>query len=218
MVPACTDIGGQIGTIERTYDCTAEIYPNGFNHDITIVKPASLTTVEEIKSPIENLGWLSRESWASLRQRTLALKILGNTELHRYTKCIKCNLPSEASIVGEGIFFNQSAAVGAKSLKDHDVSTWIRLVSRAVLYRVSPDFDPPNGYSGIALYAEGIREDGTHGLGVVGLQSFVQRSGHPQSFNMPEGPAMEQRLKTGRIAFYGAFQVPDELRREYTIM
>jgi hypothetical protein len=68
------------------------------------------------------------------------------------------------------------------------------------------------------LYADGFREDRTFGPGVVGLQSFVQRSGHPQNFNMPEGPAMEQRLKTGRIAFYGAFQLPDELRKEYTIM
>lgn len=90
-------------------------------------------------------------------------------------------------------------------------------MSRAVLYRVNPDFNPPNGYSGIALYADGKREDGSHGPGVVGFQSFVQRSGHPQSFNMPEGPAMEQRLRTGRIAFYGAFQVPEELRKEYQI-
>lgn len=183
-----------------------------------MLKPTSTAAIEEVKSPVADLGWLSREAWSSLRQRTSALKILGTTELHRNAKCIKCNLPSEASIVGEGIFFNQSAASGTKSPKDQDVSTWSRLVSRAVLYRVSPDFDPPNGYSGIALYADGKREDGTHGPGVVGFQSFVQRSGHPQSFNMPEGPAMEQRLRTGRIAFYGAFQVPEELRKEYTIM
>jgi hypothetical protein len=183
-----------------------------------MIKPVSTTAIEEVKSPVADLGWLSREAWSSLRQRTSNLKVLGTTEINRVGKCIKCNLPSEASIVGEGIFFNQSAAAGSKLPKDQDVSTWSKLVSRAVLYRISPDFDPPNGYSGIALYADGVREDGTQGPGVVGLQSFVQRSGHPQNFNMPEGPAMEQRLRTGRIAFYGAFQLPDELRKDYTIM
>lgn len=183
-----------------------------------MIKPTSAAAVENVSSPVADLGWLSREAWSSLRQRTSILKVLGTTEINRNVKCIKCNLPSEVSVVGEGIFFNQSAAAGSKLPKDQDVSTWSRLVSRAVLYRVSPDFDPPHGYSGIALYANGSREDGTRGPGVVGLQSFVQRSGHPQSFNMPEGPAMEQRLRTGRIAFYGAFQVPDELRKEYTIM
>lgn len=87
-----------------------------------------------------------------------------------------------------------------------------------MLYRVNPDFNPPSGHSGIALYAEGMREDGTRGPGIVGFQSFVQRSDHPQKFNMPEGPHLERRLKEGRVAFYGAFQVPDELRKEYTIL
>lgn len=97
------------------------------------------------------------------------------------------------------------------------MSTWKDLVSRAVLYRVYPDFDPPNGYSGVALYAEGMREDGTEGPGVVGFQSFVQRSGHVQNFEM-EGGALEKRLKLGRVAFYGAFQVPEGLRKEFGIV
>jgi hypothetical protein len=134
------------------------------------------------------------------------------------TKCIKCNTRSETSIVGEGIFFNQIAAAGAKPTKGHDLATREQFVSRAVLYRVNPDFSPSSGHSGMALYAEGVREDGTHGPGIVGFQSFVQRSDHPQKFNMPEGPHLERRLKEGRVAFYGAFQVPDELRTEYSIM
>lgn len=120
--------------------------------------------------------------------------------------------------MGEGIFLNQSAATGANPFRDHDEHTWNKLVSRAVLYRVSPEFDPPNGSSGIALYANGLREDGSYGPGVVGLQSFVQRSGYPQNFNMSEGQAMDQRLRTGRIAFYGAFQIPDDLRTNYRII
>jgi hypothetical protein len=54
-------------------------------------------------------------------------------------------------------------------------------VSRALLYRVYPDLAPPKGHSGTALYADGVGEDGSQGPGIVGFQSFVQRSGHVQN-------------------------------------
>jgi hypothetical protein len=169
--------------------------------------------VRDITSPIENIGWLNRASWASLRQQTSPVKILAPTEDHRSAKSIKCSRPSDILVVGEGISLNQKvAAGGSKTLKEHDASTWKELVSRALLYRVYPDFDPPNGYSGIALYADGVREDGTEGPGIVGFQSFVQRSGHVQSFEM-EGSALERRLQLGRVAFYGAFEIPANMKQ-----
>ncbi|KAF2681618.1 hypothetical protein K458DRAFT_420388 [Lentithecium fluviatile CBS 122367] len=204
----------RIGTINQTFDKEAEIYPNGFDHDITLIKPANTATVKDIASPLPDLGWLSLSSWHSLRQRSAHLKILGPTETHRASKTLKSSRPSEVLVVGEGIFLNQASS---KPTRDHDIATWKDLVSRAVLYRVYPDFDPPNGYSGVALYAEGTREDGTEGPGVVGFQSFVQRSGHVQSFEM-EGGALEKRLKLGRVAFYGAFMVPEALKREYGVV
>jgi hypothetical protein len=208
----------KIGIIDESFDKEAEIYPNGFHHDVTLVKPATAASVRDIASPINGLGWLDRESWSSLRQQTAAVKILGPTEAHRSAKSIKCSRPSEILVVGEGIFLNQTATTGnSKSLKDHDMSTWKNLVSRALLYRMYPDFDPPNGYSGVALYADGTREDGTTGPGIVGFQSFVQRSGHVQNYSM-EGPALEKRLQLGRVAFYGAFEVPAGLKREYSIV
>ena len=177
------------------------------------MKPDDPTAVRDIVSPVNDVGWLHHRSWASLLQQTFAVKFLGPYERHRTAKSTKCSRPSE---VGEGIFRNQTAAAGSKPLKDHDISTWKDLVSRALLYRVHPDLDPPNGYSGIALYADGVRHDGSEGPGIVGFQSFVQRSGHVQSFDM-EGYALDRRLKLGRIAFYGAFEVPEELKRMYTI-
>ncbi|KAF2825695.1 hypothetical protein CC86DRAFT_293828 [Ophiobolus disseminans] len=208
----------KIGTVAKTFDEEADIYPNGFHHDVTLIKPASAASVKDILSPMADLGWLNRKSWNSLRQHPSTVKILGPTEVHRSAKSIKCSRPSEILVVGEGIFLNQTAAAGnSKSLKDHDMSIWKTLISRAVLYRVYPDFDPPSGYSGVALYADGTREDGTPGPGIVGFQSFVQRSGHVQNFNM-EGPALDRRLQLGRVAFYGAFEVPEELKREYTIV
>lgn len=161
-----------------------------------------------------DIGWLSHEGWKSLRQKTSAVKILGETENHRSAKSLKTNLPSEVLVVGKGIFLNYSAA--GKPSKEHDLTSWESLVSRALLYRVHPDFDPPNGYSGIALYADGVREDQTTGPGIVGFQSFVQRCGHVQRYDM-EGGALEQRLSRGQVAFYGAFQVPKALRTEYVV-
>jgi hypothetical protein len=169
--------------------------------------------VKDILSLVAGLGWLNQDSWALLRQQTTTVKILADTESTRSGKSIKCSCPSEVLVVGEGIFLNQKAAAGGlKNLKDHDASTWKELVSRALLYRVYPDFDPPNGHSGTTLYANGVREDGTEGPGVVGFQSFVQRSGHVQNFEM-EGSALERRLQLGRVAFYGAFEVPAELKQ-----
>ncbi|CAN9279062.1 unnamed protein product [Alternaria sp. RS040] len=203
----------KIGTIAKTFDTEVKLYPAGFKHDITLIKPSSPAVVEDVASPVANLGWLHQNSWSSLRQQTSTVKILADTESTQSGKSIKCSRPSDVLVVGEGIFLNQKAAAGSsKSLKDHDASTWKDFVSRALLYRVYPDFDPPNGHSGTAMYADGVREDGTEGPGIVGFQSFVQRCGKVQSFDM-EGSALEQRLKLGVVAFYGAFEVPAELKK-----
>ncbi|KAL1606342.1 hypothetical protein SLS60_003744 [Paraconiothyrium brasiliense] len=204
----------QIGTIHQTFDQEAETYPTGFKHDMTLIKPNNPSNMNDITSPIQDLGWLSRSSWHTLRQQLSSVKLLPLTDSCRPAKTIRCSTPSQVLVVGEGIFLNHKAA---QPTRDQDISTWKDLVSRAVLYRVYPDFDPPTGYSGIALYAEGVREDGTEGPGVVGFQSFVQRSGHVQNFDM-EGGALDKRLKLGRVAFYGAFEIPDEVKRHYRIL
>lgn len=156
------------------------------------------------------MGWLSRSAWASLREEALPVRLLGPTESHRNAKTLRCPHDSEATVVGTGIFLNVQES-GSKVLKELDRSVWRKMVSRAVLYRVSPDFSPPSGYSGIALYADGTRQDGSKGPGIVGFQSFVQRASLKRNFEV-EGKYLEDRLATGRIAFYGTFQIPDELR------
>ncbi|KAF2999697.1 hypothetical protein E8E13_002760 [Curvularia kusanoi] len=140
----------RIGHVEKSYDVEVGLYPDGFKYDCALIKPQNASFIQDVKSPIADMGWLSRDSWSSLRQQTSTVKILGRTESHRNAKSVKCHLCSDVLIVGEGIFLNQTMAAG-KPLKDHSRSTWESLVSRAVLYRVSPDFDPPTGYSGIAL-------------------------------------------------------------------
>jgi len=210
----------RMGTVHHPFDLKDELghYPKGFQHDITLISPTTLHSVKDIKSPISGMGWLNREAWNALRHNSSAMKFLSTDQDHRKVKTLQCRGPSEIAVIGEGIFLNKNASLGGrKGWQDHDLMTWEKLVSRAVLYRVCPDLDPPNGYSGTALYAEGMRSDGTVGPGIVGFQSFVQRSGQPQNFAI-EGKALGERLKRGLVAFYGAFQVPDELQREFVVV
>jgi hypothetical protein len=54
------------------------------------------------------------------------------------------------------------------------------------------DTNPPNGYSGVALYSDGTRQDGTEGPpGAIGFQNFAQRIGNVQNLDM-EGRALEE--------------------------
>jgi hypothetical protein len=206
----------KIGTIEKTYDPTAGHYPDGFDHDITLVKPTNPTTISSVVSPKQGLGWMSREGWNILKRSTANVRFLGSAENHRNARTFSAGMPSEIRIIGAGILLNQKKTVHPS--RHHDEQTWNTMISRSVLYRVHPNFDPPTGYSGVALYADrGQREDGSEGPAIIGFQSFVQMSGNVQNFHM-EGPAFQYRLQEGRIAFYGAFQIPDEIKREYTIL
>ncbi|KAF2751324.1 hypothetical protein M011DRAFT_473818 [Sporormia fimetaria CBS 119925] len=203
----------KVGTVEKSFDPAPQIYPEGFEHDITLIRPTEAGSVQALQPPIPKLEWLSSKEWHSFRQQVTAVKLLEDTDSLRAAKTIKTNLPSEVMIVGEGIFLNHAAS---KPVRTHHPSVWESMISRAVLYRVYPDFDSPNGHSSTALYTDDLREDRTRRLAVIGFQSFVQRSGVPQYYEM-EGAPPKERLKTGRVAFYGAFQVPEALK-EFNII
>ncbi|PSN66423.1 hypothetical protein BS50DRAFT_635541 [Corynespora cassiicola Philippines] len=208
----------KIGDIAKTFDQKAGYYPDGFYHDVTLVKPADEASTSSILSPIPNLGWINKSVHGTFRHRSQHIRFLGDVSgLHsdRRAKTLKTNTYSEALIVGQGVLRNQANFDESSIETEFGYSKWSELISTSILYRVAPDFDPPNGYSGIALCADGERQDGTEGPGVLGFQSFVQRSGAVQNFNM-EGDALAARLKHGRVAFYGAYPVPEELK-EYAI-
>ncbi|KAJ4330286.1 hypothetical protein N0V87_010131 [Didymella glomerata] len=57
----------KIGVIEKSFDQAAEYYPTGFDHDITLIKPGPAAPIADIKCPTEDIGWLSRGGWSSLR-------------------------------------------------------------------------------------------------------------------------------------------------------
>ncbi|KAH4023843.1 hypothetical protein HBH70_077020 [Parastagonospora nodorum] len=207
----------KVGVVERTFDPGAATYPNGFSHDISVIKPHDWATFAQVVSPISDLGWLSHKSWSSLCQRTSSLRILGPTGLDRTAKTLKSNLLSQVECIGKGIFRNQQESSGTKPDLRVGLGDWKDMISVALLYRVNPKFDPPYGYSGIALVADGVREDSTEGPGIVGFQSFVQHSDVTQVYS-EDGGKLSDRLEKGVVAFYGAFEVPEQLKVNYKIL
>jgi hypothetical protein len=203
--------------LERTFDPDATAFPNGFKHDVTIIKPDNAALVKRIVSPVSGLGWLSHKSWSSLCRNTSSIRFLASTGPNRRAKTLETRLPSHVESVGRGMFRNQERPHGFRSDRRIDLATWKDMISIAVLYRVDPKFDPPNGYSGTALLSDGIREDGSKGPGVVGFQSFVQHSDVTQEYNK-DGSVLNELLEKGLVAFYGAFEVPETLKKEYTIV
>jgi hypothetical protein len=171
---------------------------------------------KQIVSPIRGLGWLNHKSWSSLCQHTSSIRFLALGDLEHSAKTLETSLPSKIETVGRGIFRNQEPH-DHKSDREIKLAAWKDMISIAVLYRVDPKFDPPYGYSGVAIIADGIREDDTEGPGIAGFQSFVQHSDVNQVYKQ-DGGALNELLEKGLVAFYGAFEVPEQLRKEYTIM
>lgn len=133
-------------------------------------------------------------------------------------------------MVGQGIFCNRqnsrrsrfrnplSRKGKEREGEEEDVASCKRLVARSVLYRVHPDFSPRTGQSGnpICLRGEASFGGAPKPAKVIGFASFVQMAEDPQHYGM-EGEPLYKRLEKGRVAFYGAFQVPSEMRENYTI-
>lgn len=137
-------------------------------------------------------------------------------------------------MVGQGIFriqqqsrkrssFLGSLSSGSSSSRAQDPrddpSTWTSLVARSILYRVHPDYPARGGQSGVpvCVVSEGADEAAPRSVKVAGFASFVQMVSDVQKYDL-EGDKLYKRLQEGRVAFYGAFQVPQELREGYQIL
>lgn len=140
-------------------------------------------------------------------------------------------------MVGQGIFriqqqsrrrssFLGSFSAGPSSSRTQDPrddpSTWTSLVARSILYRVHPDYPVRGGQSGVPVCVVDESTGGTASrrTKVAGFASFVQMVSmvsDVQKYDL-EGDKLCKRLQEGRVAFYGAFQVPRELREGYQIL
>jgi hypothetical protein len=125
-------------------------------------------------------------------------------------------------IVGEGVFkskYRSKYGEDPVHLDQDEVRKWAHLAARCILYRVAPELDPPTSYSGMVLYTEGQRQDRTVGPAVVGLQSFVQYTGTQVQPRLDmEEADLKPDLRDGFINFYGAFEVPEQLRANHRIL
>lgn len=113
---------------------------------------------------------------------------------------------------------------------DHEAQLWEKQAARMVLYRTRDvDLSKALGMSGAAIVAERTREG--HSVkewAVAGFQSFVQPANYaPLPFMTEERTSelakesednLRKALRSGTVAFYGAFSVPQELQEKHTII
>jgi hypothetical protein len=113
-----------------------------------------------------------------------------------------------------GIWHNFFAPKTASDTYDKFAS-FKTAVTRSLLYRVSPSYDESGGESGKAVC---VVEPGGTKLKILGFQSFAQdaMAGCIQHFS-EDGHMLLDSIKEGRVAFYGAFPVPDEMINEHEI-
>ncbi|KAF2176019.1 hypothetical protein K469DRAFT_608551, partial [Zopfia rhizophila CBS 207.26] len=117
-------------------------------------------------------------------------------------------------IVGQGIFLNiKHSRPLRQRLK---ARKWSTFVSRAILYRVDPDFEEPRANSGTAVC---IINGSTETHKVAGFQSFIQGVSGNSTYEMDDDlDLFNKMLESGKVAFYGAFQVPPRLRENHFIV
>lgn len=114
-----------------------------------------------------------------------------------------------------------------------EVDFWSNQVARCVLYRTKPPLENPWGMSGAVVVADMANDkSGQSDLVVVGFHSFLQpdrpRAHIPDKLpllteesDLKEVTFLETKLREsleeGEVVFYGAFQVPNDLRDHHYI-
>jgi hypothetical protein len=63
--------------VAEVFDSDPGVWPQGYEHDISLLT-CDDNLVEDVNSPVPDLGWLSRDGWNLLRQKPGNLKALGN--------------------------------------------------------------------------------------------------------------------------------------------
>jgi hypothetical protein len=105
---------------------------------------------------------------------------------------------------------------GKKSDTETSAEVWTGTVARSVLYRVNSSSMPPGALSGTAVCMREQLGDGTLCAKVAGFSSWAQPATYTK-FDI-DGPRLYSRLEDRRVAFFGAFQAPPELRENHRIV
>ncbi|KAK0750078.1 hypothetical protein B0T18DRAFT_408194 [Schizothecium vesticola] len=228
----------QLGEIARVYDPSPQTFPLGFAHDISLVKVTQvhmpLTTTPTTTTP--SLTWMDRREWADIKYNSRNLALLQSGHDVEEAKSIGI-VESRCQMVGQGIFRLQqqsrrrrlfgSSGIPNNGASRDELDGWTSLVARSILFRVRQDgAGAPRGsttksgdawQSGTPVCV--VREDGTLSgiIKIAGFASFAQPVSDVQRYEL-EGDKLYKRLQEGRVAFYGAFQIPTELREGYKIV
>ncbi|KAK6858448.1 hypothetical protein PG995_006147 [Apiospora arundinis] len=216
-----------LGRIAKTFDTDARTFPDGFEHDVSLVDVSSLPeTVTTGMRPGLVMDWLSVQGWSNLQLNTKNVFLLDDRD--RTTKSIGIR-DHQTQMVGQGILINRqkSKPRGLRNVFSFgrqnenvpsDIEACKRLVARSILYRVAQDYDAPDGQSGtpVCLLDE-ESEPGVQMGKVAGFTSYVQMVQDIQHYHI-EGDQLANMLEHGRVAFYGAFKVPQEMREEHVII
>jgi hypothetical protein len=67
--------------VSKSFDGALGDFPEGYKHDISLVKPDQSRDIADVKSPIPNLTWLSKEGWKTLRKGEVEVKYLGEFDI-----------------------------------------------------------------------------------------------------------------------------------------
>jgi len=179
------------------------------------------------------MTWLDQNEWMNIKYNTTGgLALMDGGSGGKEAKSIGV-VDSRCQMVGQGIFRIQQQHLPQPSRRHaffsssspttpdarSELSTWTSLVARSILYRVREDSVPGRpatrgGQSGTPLC---VLDKSTRIAKVAGFTSFAQMVSDVQRYDM-EGDKLYKRLQEGRVAFYGAFQVPRELREGYRIV
>ncbi|KAG6365290.1 hypothetical protein INS49_006899 [Diaporthe citri] len=221
----------EMGEVTTIFDQEPKSFPVGFSHDVSLVDISRIPDTRRMVPYAADLTWLSQQEWMDIKYNSSNLVLLDDRS--REAKSIGV-VDSRCQMVGQGIFriqqqsrkrssFLGSLSSGSSSSRTQDPrddpSTWTSFVARSILYRVHPDYPARGGQSGVPVCVVSENTDGTpsHSAKVAGFASFVQMVSDVQKYDL-EGDKLYKRLQEGRVAFYGAFQVPRELREGYHIL
>ncbi|CAN9172211.1 unnamed protein product [Alternaria alternata] len=223
MVVVASSGGQEIGHVTKTFDPLARRFPYGFEHDVSLVEIRRSGHLNAgIKSPLPT-KWLSQNGWNNIKYTSQSLFLLDKPDLQ--TKNIEL-MTSQYQMVGQAVFkiiepTEQKTRFrfhlkGKKSDSQTSAELWTGTVARSVLYRVNSSSMPPGALSGTAVCIREELEDGTLCAEVAGFSSWAQPAAYSR-FDM-DGPKLYSRLEDGRVAFFGAFQAPPELREHHRIV
>ncbi|KAH7176758.1 hypothetical protein EDB81DRAFT_49846 [Dactylonectria macrodidyma] len=217
-----------LGNLAQVFDPCPQSFPIGFTSDVSLVDITMATAryiPETINTVSPAIEWLDQPGWMNIKYNSNNLVLLDSEP--REAKSIGI-VDSRCQMVGQGIFRTQQQAkrrsfFGMRSSRStnpqDELRTWTNLVARSILYRVRQDVHIRGGQSGtpVCLMEDGGNANAAPVAKVAGFASFVQMASDVQRYDM-EGDKLYKRLQEGRVAFYGAFQVPDELRDGYRIV